>query len=293
MKNRFKYVRRASIFGIVGNLFLLLIKGIVGFLTGSQAMIADTFNSFSDIFSSIMTFIGNKIASVPKDDDHNLGHGKAEYIYSLLISIMMSLLACKSLLDSIFVLINREKYTFSIWLIIVCIITIIVKFSLYIYTRKLSKTYQNILIDANSKDHRNDCIITSINLFSCILSYWNIYFLDGIVGIVISIWILLTAINIFKDSYDILMDKSIDEKTKGLVFKIIESHPEIKKVIHFNSTPVGYRYQISFTIYVDGNLSTFESHAIADSLEDEIEEKLEEIYLTVIHVNPMDVSSCN
>ena len=67
--------------GIIGNLFLLIIKGIIGFITKSQAMIADAFNSAGDIFSSLMTFIGNKIASKPSDDDHNLGHGKAEYIW--------------------------------------------------------------------------------------------------------------------------------------------------------------------------------------------------------------------
>ena len=71
------------------------------------------------------------------------------------------------------------------------------------------------------------------------------------------------------------------------MYEIIKTHEEIEKVIHFNSTPVGYKYQISFTICVDGNLSTFESHKIADKLEKEIAKKLDEIYLTIIHVNPI------
>ena len=83
------------------------------------------------------------------------------------------------------------------------------------------------------------------------------------------------------------MDKSISNENKEKVYEIINSHKEIKKVIHFNSTPVGYRYQISFTIYVDGNLSTFESHDIANKLEKEIVKRLEEIYLVIIHVNPI------
>lgn len=288
MNDRFKNVKRASVFGIIGNLVLLIIKGSVGYITNSQAMIADAFNSFSDIFSSIMTFIGNKIASIPSDDDHNLGHGKAEYIYSLLISILMIVLAFKSFSSSIISLLTNQKYTFSIYLVIVCIITIIIKLFLYLYTKKLSKIYHNILLDANSKDHRNDCVITTLNLISCILSIFNIYFIDGIVGIIISVWIFLTAIKIFKDSYDVLMDKSISNETKQKVLDIIKFHPEIKKIRHFNSTPVGYKYQISFTIFVDGNLSTFDSHKITDELEDEIEEKLDEIYLTVIHVNPLE-----
>ena len=70
---------------------MLIIKSIIGFITNSQAMIADSINSAGDIFSSIMTYIGNKIASKPSDNSHNLGHGKAEYIYSMLISIVMML----------------------------------------------------------------------------------------------------------------------------------------------------------------------------------------------------------
>ena len=99
--NRNMTVKKASLFGIIGNIFLLIIKGSIGFTTRSQSMIADFFNSAGDVFSSFMTFIGNKIASVPNDDDHNLGHGKAEYIYSMLISIVMLLTSLLVLKDSI------------------------------------------------------------------------------------------------------------------------------------------------------------------------------------------------
>ena len=286
---RFKSIKIASIFGILGNLFLLIIKAIIGFITNSQSMIADAFNSAGDIISSVMTFIGNQIASIPSDDDHNLGHGKAEYIYSMLISIamiLMGLFVFKNAFSSIF---NNSKYEFSIWLVIVCIVTIITKLCLFIYTDKLSKKYNNLLIKANSKDHRNDCVITLCNLFACLLTLLNVYWFDGVVGALISIWMILTSLKIFKESYDVLMDKSISDETKKKVYEIINSHEEVKKVIHFNSTPVGYKYQISFTIYVDGNLTTFESHKIADDLEKEIGKKMDEIYLTVIHVNPIEV----
>ena len=285
--DRFKSVKIASILGMIGNVFLLIIKAIIGFFTNSQAMIADAVNSAGDIFSSFITFIGNQIASKPSDEDHNLGHGKAEYIYSMLISLVMIVMGLVVFKDSFLSIINKNKYDFSIWIIVVCIITIITKFCLFIYTDKISKKYNNLLIKANSKDHRNDCLITFCNLIASIFTLFNIYFVDGIVGTGISLWMIITAFKIFKESYDVLMDKSISNETKEKVFEIINSHKEIKKVIHFNSTPVGYRYQISFTIYVDGKMSTFESHKIADDLEKEIGKKLDEIYLTVIHVNPI------
>ena len=286
--DRFEVAKRASIMGIVGNIFLFIIKIIVGLITSSQAMIADAFNSASDIFNSLMTYIGNRVASKSADDDHNLGHGKAEYIYSMLISITMILVALKMLDSSVISLFKSNEYHFSFWLIVVCIVTIVTKLFLYLYTRTIGKKDNNLLVEANSKDHRNDCIVTSFNMLSVILSLYGFIFVDSIVGIGISLWIMLTGFKIFKESYDVLMDKTISIETKDKVLKIIDEYDEILKINHFNATPVGYRYQVTFSIFVDGNLSTFASHEIANKLEKEIAKKIPEIYLTVIHVNPIE-----
>ncbi len=291
--SRYKSTKISSIFGIIGNIFLLIIKGIIGFITGSKSMMADAFNSAGDIFSSLMTYIGNKISNKPSDEDHNLGHGKAEYIYSMIISISIILMGLYIFKDSLMSVINKTKYTFSIWLIVVCVVTIIVKYSLFIYTNKVYKKYNNLLVKANSKDHLNDTIITTLNLISCMLAYYGIYYIDGIVGIIISVWIIYTSIKIFIESYDVLMDKAISEETKNNVLEIVNKYKEVKKVTHFNSTPIGYRYQISFTIFVDGNMSTFDSHEIANNLEKEIVKEIDEIYLVVIHVNPLNEKETN
>lgn len=285
--DRYLSTKKASILGILGNIFLLVIKSIVGFISNSQSMIADAFNSFGDVFSSFMTYIGNKISSKEADDDHNLGHGKAEYIFSFLISIVMFLTSITVIKNAIVTYINKTPISFNYYLVIVCVITIITKLCLYLYTNKLYKKDKNILVKANSKDHRNDCFITTLTLISSICGIYGLYIVDIIIGIIIAIWIGYTAIKLFVESYDVLMDKSIDNSTKEEVLEIIKRHDEVLRVNHFNSTPVGYRYQISFTIYVDGNLSTFESHEIANKLEREIEKEIEEIYLTVIHVNPV------
>ncbi|MBR5370046.1 MAG: cation transporter [Bacilli bacterium] len=287
--NRFKRAKRASIIGIIGNIFLLIIKATIGFISNSQAMIADAFNSFGDVFSSFMTYIGNRISSKAADEDHNLGHGKAEYIFSLLISIVMFLTSITVVKKAIITYIDKIPISFNYYLIIVCIITIIVKFSLFLYTNSIYKKDKNILIKANSKDHRNDCFITILTLISTILGLYGYYIIDILIGITIAIWIGYTSIKLFIESYDVLMDKSIDDSTKEEVLEIIKRHEEVIRVNHFNSTPVGYKYQISFTIFVDGNLSTFESHEIANSLEREIAKEIEEIYLTVIHVNPIKI----
>ncbi len=284
---RYELAKKASIIGIIGNIFLFIIKVIVGFISHSQAMIADAFNSASDIFNSVISYVGSKISSKGADEDHNLGHGKAEYIYSMLISITMILLGFTIFKNSFFSLFSDSKYWFNKWLIIVCIATILTKLGLFIYTNMIAKEHNNLLVKASSNDHRNDVFLTILTLVSVICSYYSINYVDGIVGMIISLWIAYNGILIFLESYDILMDKTMPVEVKEKVLEIIKNHKEVYKINHFNSTPVGYRYYISFTIFVDGNLSTFDSHEIANNLEEEIDEKVPEIYLSVIHVNPM------
>ena len=284
--NKFKATKTAGILGIFGNVFLLIIKGFIGFASGSQAMIADAFNSASDIFASLLTFVGNKIASEPKDETHNFGHGKAEYIFSLFISISMIVASSKLLLDSFTSLISGSKVEFSIWLVVVCCTTIIVKLSLFIYTKKLYEIHNNILLEANYKDHRNDCFVTSFTLISILFSLINIYWVDSVVGIAISAWICFTGVKIFIESYNVLMDISIDEKTRNLILDLANSYKDILKVDELYSTPIGDKYIIFITIFVDGNISTFDSHNLADSLEQDVS-KLENVDKAIVHVNPM------
>lgn len=286
MEERFESTKRAGLFGIVGNIILLIIKGFVGLITGSQAMIADSINSASDIFASLMTFIGNKIASAPKDENHNFGHGKAEYIFSLLISLATILLSMKLLIDSISALITKSTFTFSWGLIIVCIITICTKFFLYLYTKKAYKKHSNILLEANFKDHRNDCIVTIGTLAASIGALYSVYWLDGIIGTAIAIWILYTGIKIFIESYNVLMDISLDNTNTDIILEIAKTYKEIKGVDSIYSTPSGYKYIVFVTIAVDGNLPTFESHKIADNLECDLK-KLDKISDAIVHVNPV------
>ena len=287
MENRFVVTKKAGIIGIVGNIFLLIIKATAGFMFKSQAMIADAMNSAGDIFSSIMTTIGNKISSAPSDEDHNLGHGKAEYIFSLFISIAMILVSGELLLKDISNLIKNENEIIFSWILVsVAIATIVIKFFMFIYTYIKSKKFKNILLEANMKDHRNDCIVATFTLISIIAAKFGYGMIDDIVGIGISIWIAYTGITILRESYNVLMDSCVDEKTLNEILEIIKKYPEIQKIDHLNSSPLGVKYMISVSIFVDGNMSTFDSHEIANKLEKEIS-SLNNIQLTIVHVNPI------
>ena len=288
MNERNSLANKVGFFGIVGNIILFIMKIIIGLISNSRSMIADSFNSAADIFASFMTWLGNRISSVPNDNDHNFGHGKAEYIFSMLIGISMIILAIKLLSDSILSLIYGNVVNYSIILIVICIITILIKTGLYLFCLVAYKKYDNILVKSNMLDHRNDIIITSFTLIAVILSKYGIYWFDGIVGTCISIWILIVGIKIFKESYDVLMDTAIDNDSKKKILGIIKEYHDIKRIGEIHSIPVGYKYIVVLTIFVDGRMHTATSHELADEIEKRIKNTNERITDVVIHIEPFN-----
>ena len=152
----------------------------------------------------------------------------------------------KLLYDVIPTLIFGSELELSLILILVCIITIVTKLTLFLYTNSISKKIDNILLKTNVKDHRNDCLVTTCTLISTLLRLNVWYYFDSIAG-----------------KYD-----------------------GIQKVLNIYFSPVGYKYMIFITIAVDGNMTTFNSHNLADSLEKDVD-KLSNVYDTIVHVEPM------
>ena len=288
MDERSALANRVGFFGILGNIILFIIKVIIGIISNSRSMIADSFNSAGDVFASFMTWLGSRISSVPNDDDHNFGHGKAEYIFSMLIGISMMIVAAKLLYDSVMSLINGNVVNYSIILIVICFITIGIKMFLYIYCKVVYEKYENLLVKSNMLDHRNDIIITSFTMIAILLTKYGIYWFDGVVGTGISIWILIVGIKIFKESYDVLMDQAIDNESKKKIIRIIKKNKEIKRIGNFYSIPIGYKYIIVVTIFVNGKMLTKNSHKIADIIEENIIKEVPKIENVIVHIEPFE-----
>lgn len=285
--DRFKVTKKVGILGIIANLFLFIVKIIFGLMSKSQAMIADSFNSIGDVFASLMTAIGNKIASCDSDEDHNFGHGKAEYIFSMFISISILVIGIKLLYDSISMFFRNNQVLFSWNLILVCILTIIIKLSLYIYTKKIYMKEKNILIKSSMIDHRNDTFLTTGVLISTIFAKYGIYYIDYLMGTIISIWFLLSGVKLFKESYNVLMDISLDLETQEKIMKIILKDKNIIKIDDLHSVSIGYKYIVVLTISVDGNLSTFNSHEVANNIEKRITKRFDNVKEVFVHINPI------
>ncbi len=286
MASRSKQTRKVGIIGIIGNLFLFVIKIAISILTKSQSMLADSINSATDILSSLMTFIGGKISGNDSDAHHNYGYGKAEYVFSLIISLIMGYLAIKIAFDGTTSLVNQKEFMFSYALVIVCVITIATKFALYMYTNKIGRETENILVLANANDHKSDMLVTASVFVGVVAGYYKIFWLDGVIAIIIAIKILFDATRIFVESYSVLIDKSMSEKDLEKINEIIKSFKNIDHIDKVTSKAAGKSFVVIIKVSVDGNMTVNESHEIAGKLKAEVM-KLKDIYDVVVHVNPV------
>ncbi len=286
MEDKNNEVKKVSIIGIIFNLILLILKLIVGFLSKSQAMIADGINSAGDIFASLMSYIGSKISSKPNDEDHPYGHGKAEYIFSEIIGISMIIAAYSMIVSSVESIINKNEIVFSYYLIIVCVITILVKLGLFLYTKYLYNKNNSILIKASMEDHRNDMAVTTGTIIGIVFSLFGFNFVDGIIGSIISFWIGFVGIKLLKDSYDVLMDKNLDKDSQDSISKIALLFKEVIHVDSIRAKPVGNTYIIILKISMDGNMTLNDSHKISGKIKEKILQEHGYVSDVVIHVNP-------
>lgn len=285
MEKRFKVTQNVALLGIGTNVVLLVFKLAAGYAGRSQAMIADGFNSAGDVFASLLTLMGSRIASKPEDKTHPYGHGKAEYIFSMIISFSLLLVAYRTFFSSLDTVLHEGRVLLSWWLVGVAVVTIFAKMILFIYTRRAGKRENSLLILANSEDHRNDVFITGATLAGIFLSFIGFRQADGVAGVGISLWIFYTAIRIFLGAYSVLMDTGADEAFHGDLLKTVKSVEGVDHVDDLATKPVGVGYIIIVKISVPGGMSVNQSHGIAARIKQELL-KFKGVAEVVVHVNP-------
>ncbi len=242
ISNRKKELKNVTLIGIIINIILMILKLIIGIVFNSSAMIADGIHSVEDMIASMCSYIGIRLSLKKKNKKHPNGYGKIEYFISLIISIIMVVTSMTMLKSSISNLINGNIVNYNTLLLIVCVITIILKGIAYLYTNSIYKRTNNILILALKEDHRNDIFIMIGISIGIVLSVFNIYVVDSIISIIISIWIGITGIKIFKSSYEILTDTNLSEERINKIKDVIYSFDEIKEIIDIVGNPIGEKY---------------------------------------------------
>lgn len=242
MNDRNKIIKKVSILGIIINLFLLVIKFTAGVISNSNALIADSLHSAEDMSSSVLSCFGASISSKKPNNKYLFGYGKAEYIFSFLISLFMIVTSISLLVNSINCIVKKEFISFSYISIIVCIVTIVIKICLYIYTNYQYKKTYSILIKASREDHRNDIYITTAAMIGVICSYFGITFVDSVLSVIISIWIGIVGVKIFISSFEVLMDRSISKDEELKIKREVLEYEEVICLDKIITKPIGSKY---------------------------------------------------
>lgn len=286
---REKYGQLAGVVGIISNVFLCVIKILIGIFINSIAIIADGINNLADASSSIITLIGFKLASMPEDEDHPYGHARIEYLTGLLISAIIIVLGLQLLKTSFDKVLNPDPLQFSYVTILVLIIAIAVKVWQAIFNISIGKRINSVALMATGADSRNDVISTTAVLISIIVGKAMEIQLDGIMGCIVALFIIWSGIQLIRETSSPLLGEAPEP---ALVDSILDGIMSYDGVLGTHDLMVhNYgpgRIFASVHIEVDSEVDVMISHDIVDTIEKTLSRDLK-IHLTA-HMDPVKVN---
>lgn len=279
----------SGIVGIFSNLFLFVIKFMIGTIVHSVSIQADGVNNLTDAGSNIISILSFHLANKPADKDHPFGHERTETIASLFVGILILVLGFETAKESISKVIHPGSIDFRIASVIILLISIIVKFWMYAYNKKLSKTYDSSLLEATALDSISDVCGTTAVLVSTLLSPVLHFNLDGYMGIVVSGIILYGAYGLLRDMINSLIGEAPDPELVHNIVDRIMAHPAILGVHDMMLHNYGpNKIFASAHVEVDSSKDIFETHDHIDNIEREVKENMN-IDL-VLHMDPVKVN---
>lgn len=279
----------SGIVGILNNLFLFVIKFLIGTIVHSVSIQADGVNNLTDAGSNIISILSFHLSNKPADKDHPFGHERTETIASLFVGILILVLGFETAKESISKVIHPGSIDFRIASVIILLISIMVKFWMYAYNKKLSKAYDSSLLEATALDSISDVCGTTAVLVSTLLSPVLHFNLDGYMGIVVSGIILYGAYGLLRDMINSLIGEAPDPKLVHNIVDMIMAHPVILGVHDMMLHNYGpNKIFASAHVEVDSSKDIFETHDHIDNIEREVKENMN-IDL-VLHMDPVKVN---
>lgn len=279
----------SGIVGILNNLFLFVIKFLIGTIVHSVSIQADGVNNLTDAGSNIISILSFHLSNKPADKDHPFGHERTETIASLFVGILILVLGFETAKESISKVIHPGSIDFRIASVIILLISIMVKFWMYAYNKKLSKTYDSSLLEATALDSISDVCGTTAVLVSTLLSPVLHFNLDGYMGIVVSGIILYGAYGLLRDMINSLIGEAPDPELVHNIVDMIMAHPVILGVHDLMLHNYGpNKIFASAHVEVDSSKDIFETHDHIDNIEREVKENMN-IDL-VLHMDPVKIN---
>lgn len=285
---RTRYGMLASVVGIFCNVLLFSVKLTIGLILSSLAVTADAFNNLYDAASSIISFIGVKMAGKPADAEHPFGHGKIEYIAALIVSFLVIEVGFTFFKSSISKILHPEEISFDLVPFVILILSILVKLWMAFFNNKLGKRIDSKVMLATAADSLGDVITTSATVLSIIICHFTSINVDAIAGLIVSAIVIWSGISIAKDTLEPLIGERVPAELYQKITDIVESYDGIvgtHDLIVHNYGPNRSMATIHAEVPNDINIEV--SHEIIDKIERDVKKDLN--ILLVIHMDPVEM----
>ncbi|MBS4022201.1 MAG: cation transporter [Dethiobacter sp.] len=292
-EERFKNSMAGARTGVIVNIFLVLVKGSVGILSGSMAMLADALHSAADITASAVVYIGIRVASKPADDEHPYGHGKAESIAGKIVAIIIILAGLNIgafSLRALFHVAHPAPGSAALW---AALLSVAVKEGLFRHTYRIGRQWECRVLVANAYEHRSDAISSLAALagiggarLGLLFNRPQLFFLDPLAGIVVAVFIVRMGWKIAGQAASELMDGRADPSLIAELSGLVLDVSGVVELHEVRARAAGPHYLVDLEIGVDGKISVMEGHDIAASVKECLLREKAMVADVLIHVNP-------
>ena len=274
-KNREKTIVKTSIIGIIVNIFLSIMKAVVGYLTNSIAIMMDSLNYLSDCVSSIVTIVGTKIANKTPDKEHPFGHGRVEYLASLVISIIIMYAGITALIESIQFILRKELPSYSSISLILVGISVIVKIILGMYYKRIGKKVKSETLVNSGIDALLDSLISLATLISALIFIFTGVSLESYLAVIISLIIIRSGFMMIKETISLILGRRVDRETAIKIKRIVNSFDEVNGCYDLVVNNYGpERLIASFHIEIDEKLNAVDIDILTRKITDKVYRKL-------------------
>jgi cation diffusion facilitator family transporter len=284
---------KATIVSISVAILLALLKTIFGVISGSLAVIASAVDSILDIISSSINYYAIKKAEAPPDENHPFGHGKFESLAAFIQSIIIMISGGFILYKSYLKIIHNSSVSNLSQGIYIMLFSIIITLFLVIYLNKTAKTENSNVLKADALHYEID-LFTNIGVLASliIIKYTNFHYIDPLVSVIISLYIIFEAVKLAVEVSKDLLDAEIDSETKQQIIDILNDFDEFHLDFHnFRTRKAGSKMFVDFHLTLCQNLPLRDAHKICEKIENSIKNKIKDVDV-IIHIDPCTILPC-
>ena len=288
-RNIQKVVNKVSFITITVNILLSVIKLIAGIIGHSNAMISDAIHSASDVFSTFVVLIGIKLSTKKADKEHPYGHERLECVAALLLAFVLFITGLGIGYDALKNIIQGNYSHLQVPSILalgVAILSILTKEGMYWYTRYYAKKMDSSALMADAWHHRSDAFSSIGALIGILGARLGYPIMDSIASLVIFVFVVKAAYDIFKDAIDKMVDHACDEVTENKLRQLVEQNQNVMHIDLLQTRIFGNKIYVDIEIALDGTLTLQEAHGIAEKVHDDIESYFPKVKHIMVHVNP-------